>query len=147
LLGYSRIPFGAARAGHFFARVGDIHPRHHIPHVSLLLVGGLTLMWSFLDFGSVVSALITTRLLAQFVAQIVGLMLLRRSRPEGPWPFRMWLYPLPCALALAGWSYVFATSGGFFIMVSLGTLFAGVLAFFLWSATTRAWPFAPVRDV
>jgi amino acid transporter len=147
LLGYSRIPYGAARAGHFFAQVGSVHPRHHIPHVSLLLVGGLTLMWSFLDFGSVVNALITTRLLAQFVAQIVGLMLLRRTRPEGPWPFRMWLYPLPCGLALAGWLYVFATSGGFFIMVSLGTLFAGVLAFFLWSAATKAWPFAAASDV
>jgi amino acid transporter len=40
LLGYSRIPYGAARAGHFFAAVGQIHPRHFIPHVSLLLVGG-----------------------------------------------------------------------------------------------------------
>src|SRR5262249_39099520 len=46
LLGYSRIPFGAARNGHFFAIFGKIHPVHCIPHLSLLLIGGLTLFWS-----------------------------------------------------------------------------------------------------
>jgi amino acid transporter len=147
LLGYSRIPYGAACAGHFFSAVGRVHPVHHIPHVSLFLVGGLTLAWSFFDFGSVVSALITTRLLVQFVAQITGLMLLRRARPHGPWPFRMWLYPLPCALALAGWLYVFGTSGSFFIAVSVATLMAGLAAYFLRSAATRSWPFGTAPKV
>jgi amino acid transporter len=147
LLGYSRIPYGAARAGHFFSAVGRVHPTLHIPHISLLLVGGLTLMWSFFDFGSVVSALITTRLLVQFVAQIAGLMILRKARPNGPWPFRMWFYPLPCLLALVGWLYVFGTSGLFFIGISLVTLAAGFIAFFIWSAATKSWPFAPATDV
>jgi amino acid transporter len=146
LLGYSRIPYGAARAGHFFGAVARVHPEHNIPHVSLLLVGGLTLMWSFFDFGSVLNALITTRLLIQFVGQIVGLAVLRRARPHGPWPFRMWLYPLPCALALAGWLYLFATSGLFFIAVSLATLAAGLVAFFVWSAAVKGWPFAAAPD-
>lgn len=142
LLGYSRIPYGAARAGHFFSTVGKIHPEHEIPHVSLLLVGGLTLAWTLFDFGSVLNAIITTRLLIQFVGQIVGLILLRRSRPEGPWPFRMWLYPIPCGVALVGWLYIYATSGPFFIVVSFATLVAGATAFFIWSAAVKSWPFA-----
>src|SRR5262249_24932474 len=40
LLGYSRIPYGAARHGHFFAWAAKVHPTHRIPHVSLFLVGG-----------------------------------------------------------------------------------------------------------
>jgi amino acid transporter len=142
LLGYSRIPYGAARAGHFFSAASKVHPEHEIPHISLFLVGGLTLAWSFFDFGSVLNAVITTRLLIQFVGQIVGLILLRRMRPEGPWPFRMWLYPIPCGLALVGWLFLFLTSGLFFIVVSLATLVAGVIAFFIWSATVKSWPFA-----
>src|SRR5207249_4500394 len=47
LLGYSRIPYGAARYGHFFSVLGRVHPVHHIPHVALLVIGGLTLFWSF----------------------------------------------------------------------------------------------------
>ena len=63
---------------------------------SLLLVGGLTLFWSFFDLDNVINALIVTRILEQFVGQIVGVMLLRRTQPERPRPYRMWLYPLPC---------------------------------------------------
>jgi APA family basic amino acid/polyamine antiporter len=142
MLGYSRIPYGAARAGHFFQAVGQIHPRLHIPHVSLLLVGGLTLLWSFFDLENVIKALITTRILVQFIAQNVGLLLLRRSQPDLPRPFRIWLAPLPCGLALVGWLYVYLTSGDLFVILSLLTLLAGVAAFFLWSWRTRGWPFA-----
>jgi amino acid transporter len=146
LLGYSRIPYGAARAGHFFSAVGRVHPDYEIPHVSLLLVGSITLFWTLFDFGSVLNALITTRLLIQFVGQIVGLALLRRAKPREHWPFRMWLYPLPCGLALAGWLYLFAASGIIFICFSLVTMAVGSVAFFLWSATTRGWPFGPAAE-
>jgi amino acid transporter len=142
LLGYSRIPYGAARAGHFFQAVAHIHPHHLIPHVSLLLVGGLTLLWSFFDLRLVINALITTRILVQFVAQIFGLFLLRRFQPDRPRPFRLWLAPLPCGLALVGWLYVFAASGWLFVAASLLTLLAGAAAFLLWSRHLRAWPFS-----
>jgi amino acid transporter len=142
LLGYSRIPYGAARAGHFFQAVAHVHPRHLIPHVSLLLVGGLTLLWSFFDLENVIKALLATRILVQFVGQIVGLFLLRRLQPELSRPFRIWLAPLPCGLALAGWLYVFAASGRQFVVASLLTLLAGVSAFFLWSWWLQKWPFS-----
>jgi amino acid transporter len=142
LLGYSRIPYGAAHYGHFFASLGRIHPRHRIPHVSLLLVGGLTLFWSFFDLQNVITALITTRILEQFIGQTVGVMLLRRRRPDLPRPYRIWLYPLPCGLALAGWLYVYWASGLVFIVLGLATLLVGVVIFLGWSRRTRQWPFA-----
>jgi amino acid transporter len=142
LLGYSRIPFGAARGGHFFAAFGRIHPAHHIPHVSLLLVGSLMLLGSFFDLKNVIDALITTRILGQFVAQVFAVLLLHHARPEQARPFRMWLYPLPCLLALAGWLYVYATSGGLFIALGLATLAVGVGVFLLWSWRSGVWPFA-----
>jgi amino acid transporter len=141
LLGYSRIPYGAARYGHFFSALGKVHRVHLIPHVSLLAVGGLVLFWSFFDLQNVINALIVTRILEQFVAQAVGVMVLRRTRPELARPFRMWLYPLPCLLALAGWLYLYAAAGWLFIGLGLATLAAGVVAFLLWSRQARAWPF------
>jgi amino acid transporter len=141
LLGYSRIPYGAARRGHFFAAFGRVHPAHHIPHVALLAVGGLVLFWSFFDLGNVISALIVTRILEQFVAQAVGVMLLRRSGPKHARPFRMWLYPLPCLLALAGWLGLYAAADRVFIALGLATLAAGALVFVGWSWRTGGWPF------
>lgn len=141
LLGYSRIPYGAAQQGHFFARVGRVHPTHRIPHVSLLLVGGMTLVWSFFDLSNVINALITTRILEQFIGQAIGLVLLRRWQPDRPRPFRMYLYPLPLLLALIGWLYVYGTSGILFISLGLLTLLSGLVVFLLWSRWTGTWPF------
>jgi len=146
LLGYSRIPYGAARYGHFFAALGRVHPVHRIPHVSLVLVGVMTLLWSFFDLQSVINALITTRILEQFVGQILGVMWLRRTQPNRPRPFRIWLYPLPCLVALAGWLYLYVCAGWLFIILGLATLLAGGGAFVVWSRATGTWPFATPGD-
>lgn len=141
LLGYSRIPYGAARCGHFFAALGQVHPRHRIPHVSLFLVGGLTLFWTFFDLQSVITAMITTRILEQFLGQAVGVMLLRRTRPDLPRPYRMILYPLPCLLAAVGWLFLYASADRLYIALGLGTMAVGVGVFFLWAWRSRTWPF------
>jgi amino acid transporter len=141
LLGYSRIPFGAARYGHFFAVLGKVHPVYRIPHVSLLLIGAFTLFWSFFGLESVINALIATRILEQFVGQIVGVMLLRRLQPERPRPYRMWLYPLPCGAALVGWLFVYYSAGPQFMLLGVTTLAAGGVAFLAWSYLKETWPF------
>jgi amino acid transporter len=141
LLGYSRVPYGAARYGHFFGMFGQVHPIHHIPHKSLLWVAGLTFFWSFFDLAIVIEALLTTRILGQFMAQVGALALLRRQQGRH-FPFRMWLYPLPCGLALAGWGFLYVTSGRPVIVFSLAVLALGVPAYLAWARWTRSWPFA-----
>ena len=39
-LGYSRIPYAAAREGDFFSVFGRVHPQEHYPRVSLWAIGG-----------------------------------------------------------------------------------------------------------
>lgn len=141
LLGYSRIPYGAARYGHFFAVLGRVHPVHCIPHVSLFVIGGLTLLWSFFDLQNVINALITTRILEQFIGQIVGVVLLRQRQPERTRPYKIWLYPLPCALALVGWLYMYCAAGLLFIGLGVGTLLLGAGVFLLWARWSGGWPF------
>jgi amino acid transporter len=119
--------------------------RHRIPHVALLVVGGLTLFWCFFDLGTVINALIVTRIPVQFVAQVVGLALLRRRQPNRPRPYRLWFYPLPCVLALAGWTYLYVAAGWPFIVFGVATLAAGVVVFLGWSWRTRRWPFEGVE--
>jgi amino acid transporter len=143
LLGYSRIPYGAAQTGHFFAVLGRVHPGHRIPHVSLLLVGALTLFWSFFDLQAVIDMLVSTRLLVQFCAQAAGLMLLRHRQPFLERPFRVPLYPWPCLIALAGWLALWLATGPEYVTFGLATLATGLLAFLAWSWYGRTWPFRP----
>jgi amino acid transporter len=144
LLGYSRIPYGAARYGHFFAVFRKVHPIHHIPHISLFFVGGLTLCWTFFSLDNVITALITTRILEQFVAQVLVVIVLRRQHPDLPRPFRIWFYPLPCGVALAGWIFMYISARPIFIALGLITMFIGIVAFLIWSKQVRQWPFAVV---
>src|SRR5438046_5500011 len=74
------------------------------------MVAGLSILAGFGSLGMVIDALITTRILVQFIGQIGAVTLLRRRAPDMPRPYRMWLYPLPSLVALLGWIFIFATT-------------------------------------
>jgi amino acid transporter len=106
LLGYSRIPYAAARDGNFPAVFGRLHPTRGFPYVSLLTLAGVACVCCFFSLGEVIAALVVVRIVTQFSLQHVGVMLLRKRRPEMQRPFRMWLYPLPPIVALVGFGYI-----------------------------------------
>ena len=141
LLGYSRIPYAAALDGTFFRIFGRVHPEKHFPHVSLVIIGVIAILCSTFSLGMVIDALLTTRILVQFIGQVVAVVRLRAVRPDMPRPFRMWLYPLPALVALLGWIFVLGTSDPLVILFGLATLALGVVAFFAWSWRTGHWPF------
>lgn len=128
LLGYSRIPYAAARDGNFFAPFARLHRTKDFPHVSLLVLGCVAICASLVDISVVISALMTTRILIQFIGQIVGVFFLRKSYPPEARPFKMWLFPVPALLALVGWSYIFLTSGWQYILAGIGTVALGCVA-------------------
>jgi amino acid transporter len=142
LLGYSRIPYAAALDGYFFKVFGRLHPTKRFPYISLIVLGLISIVCGFFSLGSVIDALITTRILIQFIGQIFAVMLLRKRAPEMPRPYRMWLYPLPSIIALVGWVFIFATTEWPVILIGLGTLAAGAIVFLVWSWYTERWPFA-----
>lgn len=106
LLGYSRVPFAASLDGNYFKIFKRIHPKHHFPYVSLLIMGGIAMLFCFFKLADIVAALVVIRITIQFLAQIVGLLILRQTRPDIPRPFKMWFYPVPALLALVGFLYV-----------------------------------------
>ena len=131
LLGYSRIAWAAASEGDFFAVFARLHPTGRFPHVAIVVLGVLSILCSFFSLGDVISALLTSRILIQFVGQIAALHRLRQ-RKDFVLPFRMWFYPVPSIVALAGWLYIFATSGWGFAGLGMAMVVAGVGAYALW---------------
>jgi amino acid transporter len=129
LLGYSRIPYAAAVNGHFFKIFARLHPSGRFPYISLLVMGAMAILGSLWTLDAVITALVTSRILIQFLAQIAALDYLRRHRPDVPRPFRMWLYPLPSTIAFLGWTYVFLTSGWIYAAFGVLTLAAGVAVY------------------
>jgi amino acid transporter len=132
LLGYSRIPYASARAGHFFKVFAATHPTGHFPHRSLLLFSGLAMVACLADLGTVIAALLTSRILIQFVGQIATVFYLRVNATGPARTFRMPFFPLPALFALAGWIFVFSTSELPVLIYGLASLAAGLVAFLVW---------------
>ena len=141
LLGYSRIPFAAARDGYFFKVFSRLHPKHNLPHVSLLVIGVVAIICSFFSLGIVIDVLIATRIIVQFAGQIFAVALLRKNSPKMERPYRIWLYPLPSLIALAGWMFIYLTLDREIIIFSLAALAAGAVSFLAWSRGASKWPF------
>jgi hypothetical protein len=105
------------------------------------LIGAIAIGCSFFPLDMVINVLLTTRILVQFIGQIGAVALLRKHRPDLQRPYRIWLYPVPAFIALAGWIYLFATNSPEVIGIGLATLIVGSGAFLLWSWTNKTWPF------
>jgi amino acid transporter len=122
LLGYSRVPYAAALDGNFFRIFARLHPTKHFPYVSLLFIAGLGLLFSLtFTLREVISAILAMRILVQFIAQAIGVVLLRHRQGTAHLPFKMWGYPLPVILSVVIWLFVFVSTGW---MALAGTLLA-----------------------
>lgn len=131
LLGYSRVPYAAAKDGFFFPFFGQLHPTAHFPHRSLLMLGGATIVASFFSLEDVISGLMAARILIQFIGHTIALILIRKNRPDIERPFQMPLFPLPAVISLVGYTYIFLSLGWKFIAFGVGTLIVGALVYTL----------------
>ncbi len=138
ILGYSRIPFAAARDGDFFQVFARVHKTKHFPHVSLITLGVISLPFCFFSLGQLVSWLIQVQILLRFIWQCIGVMLLYHFRKDIAQPFKMWLYPLPALISLALWLYIFVTGPTEGVLFSVAFLLLSVAAFFAFERAKRA---------
>jgi basic amino acid/polyamine antiporter, APA family len=101
ILSGARVVFAMARDRLFFASAGRVHPVFRTPDRSLVLQGvvaaGLTLTGTYSDLLTLTafSSLLFNTL------TVVGLFVLRRTRPDLPRPYRVWGYPLAPAAFVA----------------------------------------------
>lgn len=152
LLGGSRVPFDAARDRVFFRPYAKLHARHRFPVLGLATMGVVTaigfLIGRHTDLVTLIQLLTTVMVLVQALAQILALTVLRKRRPTMKRPYRMWLYPLPSLVALAGWLVIYGyadtnSPGRHPIEWSLAWLALGCAAFAVWARVEKVWPFGP----
>ncbi|MFT3882830.1 MAG: APC family permease [Gemmatales bacterium] len=138
ILGFSRVPFAAARNGQFFPIFGRLHPSQGFPHYALLFLGIIAVIACLGSLDDVISALLTSRIIIQFLGQIVTVFYIRRV-PElkSRMKFRMPLFPLPAIIAFAGWTVIFVTSDQNALIYGGVSLAVGLLAFAIWMGAKK----------
>lgn len=143
LLGYSRVPYAAALDRNYFQSFAILHKTKHFPKVSLLALGGISVLFCLFHLPDLIAALIVTRIVFQFVLQGIGLMAFR-NRMGGVMPsFKMPLYPVPVLIALAGFLFVLFHRPDFLRDIQFAglLLLTGSLIFLFRSRLRREWPF------
>lgn len=140
-LGYSRIPYAAAKEGSFFSAFAAVHPKQHFPHVSLMVLCGIAFVFSLLfRMSEIISAIVAMRALVQFIGGAIGLMLLRKRNGKAYFPWRMPLYPLPVILAIFIWLGLFISTG-YYALMGIAFITLGVIVFLIMARKQSGFPF------
>lgn len=131
-LGYSRIPYAAAKDGAFFKVFAQLHPTKNFPYISLLVLGAVAFVFSmFFKLKEVISAILAMRIMIQFIGQAVGLLALSKRKGRNFMQWRMPFYPIPVLLAILIWVGIFISTGGTMMMAGLGVTLLGVIIYYL----------------
>src|SRR5437588_4417443 len=102
ILSGSRVPYAAARDGLFFSAIGRVHPEHHTPGVSIVV---LNLWASVLVLTGKYDDLFNLVIFASWILYgmtAAAVLVLRRKQPDLRRPYRTLGYPLIPILFVIG---------------------------------------------
>ena len=132
MLGYSRIPYAAAVDGNFFKVFAKVHPKKGFPYISLLFMGGLGFIFSLLfKLTEVITAILTMRIIVQFVGQSIGVLYWHWKKPADERPYKMWLFPLPAIIGIIIWLFILFTSPWIYIIGATAIIAIGIAIYFI----------------
>jgi APA family basic amino acid/polyamine antiporter len=114
LLGQPRILLAMADDGLLPPAIARVHPKHRTPHVATVVSGVIFAIVAGVFPLDILADLISIGVLLAFVVVCLGVLVLRRTRPDVPRPFRVPFAPVTCVL---------------------GALFCGGMTYFLSNGT------------
>ena len=98
-----RVFFAMARDGVFFEAFADVHPRLLTPHVAILATGAWAAVLSLTGTFEQLATYVVFGQWIFFGLTVAAVIVLRRTRPDLPRPYRTWGYPVtPVVFIAAG---------------------------------------------
>ncbi len=130
-----RIYFAMARDGLFFQRFGEVHARFGTPARAILFQGAWSALLAVTGTYETLAAYAMFATWIFYGVSVLGVVRLRRTRPQAERPYRMWGYPVtPLLFAAAACGFVINTlieaPGPAF--TGLFLIAAGLPAYFFW---------------
>jgi basic amino acid/polyamine antiporter, APA family len=131
----SRVPYAAARDGLFFKAIGRVDPNYHTPSVSILVLSS----WAaLLVLSGRYEQLYTYVIFASWILYgmtAAAVIVLRRTRPELPRPYRTWGYPwVPAVFVVVACALIFSTllDSPRESIMGIGLIVLGLPFYFYW---------------
>ena len=110
LMAQPRIFYTMSRDGLLPGIFGMVHPKHHTPYVGTIIVGIAACLLAGLMPLSVLGELVSMGTLVAFATVCLGVLVLRRTRPELHRPFRVPMATIICPLGFLSCMFLFFQS-------------------------------------
>lgn len=108
LMGQPRIFYAMAKDGLMPPLLGRVHPKHQTPYMGQIIVGIIAAVLAGLLPINILGDLVSMGTLLAFATVCIGVLVLRRTRPELPRPFRVPAAPLICILGALSCLFLFS---------------------------------------
>lgn len=133
LLGQSRVAFAMSRDSLLPPWLGRTHPRFRTPYRITTITGvAVAILAAFTPIATV-AELVNIGTLFAFVLVAVGILVLRRTRPELPRAFRTPLVPLVPILTVLACLYLMLNLTGWTWVRFFGWMVIGIVVYFVYS--------------
>ncbi len=130
LFGQTRIFFTMSRDGLLPNMLSKIHPTFHTPHVITLITGVAVSLFAAMFPVGVLADISNSGTLFAFLMVAVGVMILRRTQPDRPRPFRTPFVWVVCPLAIAGTLLLFFNLSMYTISMFVGWAVIGIIFYY-----------------
>ncbi len=135
LLGQSRVFYSMSNDGLLPKAFSDLHPKFRTPYKSNLILFLFVGLFAAFIPGSVAGDLTSIGTLLAFVLVCIGIIILRKSDPDRPRPFRAPLVPLFPILGILVCGAMIFSLGMSTLLTAFGWMVLGLFIYFLYSRT------------
>jgi APA family basic amino acid/polyamine antiporter len=140
ILAGARVYYAMAKDGLFFRSVAKLHPTHKTPAVSLMV----QMVWTCVlcvsgSYGQLLDYIIFA-VLVFYILTIVGLFVLRRTRPDAPRPYKAIGYPVLPAIYIVMALFIDVVLLRYkpqYTWPGLIVVLLGVPVYYAWSRSSR----------
>ncbi len=130
LFGQTRIFFTMSRDGLLPNVLSKIHPTFHTPHVITLITGAAVSLFAAMFPVGILADISNSGTLFAFLMVAVGVMILRKTQPDRPRPFRTPMVWVVCPLAIAGTLLLFFNLSMYTIGLFVGWAVIGIIFYY-----------------
>jgi APA family basic amino acid/polyamine antiporter len=130
LFGQTRIFFTMSRDGLLPNALSKIHPKFHTPHVITIITGVAVSLFAAMFPVGVLADISNSGTLFAFLMVAVGVMILRKTQPDRPRPFRTPMVWVVCPLAIAGTLLLFFNLSVYTLSMFFGWSAIGLIVYY-----------------